>query len=654
MEKRVVFLALLLLIPLISSASIEMKSSYDQGETIIAKVNGNFLNPIIESNVYFYRGHVRIPMSYDLAKIGDTYYIKASLIGKTQNNYSIVIKNTQYYQAGIISTQDITSNFIITDKTADFSIDKGFVITKSSFAIKAQNLKSSSISLSVDSFSGLNSVSSLNIGGNLIKNIDFNTSSLTKTTQDFIKLSTSNLVYEIPVLFTYIPPQQQNNPYCGDLSIDSGEQCDTNDWGIIKNCLNFGFNNGTLSCNAPGTTNECTFDISNCFNTSTPIINNTNNTNTNNTGNNGTNNTGNSGCTQANEATTCGAGKFCDNGVCVLIPPQTFCGNNKVEQGEQCDGSDWNGLKGCGDFSFNNGTLSCKQCVFDVSSCYNTIEEKCIYNTDCTNDRVCSKGECIQAPQCYYTSDCNSGYTCSSNTCVKVAPDCTYNSECADGYECKDEKCVKLPEEDECEKNGDCGFREICDDGFCIDEKGNECDKDLDCKSSYLCNDGYCKLKECKIDYDCKYGYSCDKEEFECVKKECTINFDCSYGKVCDNGVCLIRQGVQCTNTSQCFTGKTCVRGNCVNQSKVDVDPTLILTCNEAGGEICAKNFECTGKFRNINANGETAVCCLSSCMEKKKSSSSKIIGWAMIGLIFLLIIVFFKLKAKKTTSTRV
>ena len=461
-----------------------MKSSYDQGETIIAKVSGNFLNSVQESNIYFYRGHVRIPMSYDLAKIGDEYYIKASLIGKTQNNYSVVIKNIQYYQAGIISTQDIISNFVITNKTADFSIDKGFVITQGPFAIKAQNLKSTSISVSIDSFPGVNALSSLNIGGNIIKNIDFNTSSLTKTTQDFIKISTNNLVYEIPVFFTYIPPQQQTDPYCGDLSIDSGEQCDTNDWGVIKNCLNFGFKNGTLSCNAPGTTNECSFDISNCFNTSAPIINNTNNTNTNNTNNNNTNNTG-SGCTSDSQ---CGQqGKACVDGVCIIIPneEEIVCGNNKVDPGEQCDGANWNGLKDCSDFSFNNGTLSCKQCVFDVASCYNTIENKCVYNTDCNQGQVCSKGACIQALQCYYTSDCNTGYTCSSNTCVKVAPDCTYNSECADGYGCKDEECVKLPEEDECDRDNDCGFNEICDDGFCIDKEGDECDENSDCKNHH-------------------------------------------------------------------------------------------------------------------------------------------------------------------------
>ncbi len=641
MKRSVLFLLILLLliIPLTSSVAIEAKSKYSQGETIIAKVSGNFITSIQESNIFFYRGHVRIPMSYDLGKVGDDYYIKASLIGKTENNYSIIIKNAQYYEAGRISSQDIISNFSITNETADFAIDPGFAITQGSFSIKTQSLKDNSLTIKIDVFSGINASSSISLSSGQIKTINFDTNSLTKTTNDFIKLSSNGLIYNIPVYFTYIPPQQQPQPYCGDKSIDSGEQCDTNDWGTIKNCLSFGFNNGTLSCNAPGTTNECTFDISNCFNTSIPITNNTNNTN-------------NTGCTYDFQ---CSSGKACVQGSCATVQDQNaVCGNNKVELGEQCDGSDWNGLQGCSDFSFNNGTLSCTNCVFNVNSCFNTIEETCIYNTDCSQGQVCSKRQCVPAPQCIYNSDCNSGYYCSANVCAKIAPDCTYDNDCADGYQCKEQKCVQKPKEDECKTDSDCEFNKICSNNFCVDKKGTECVENSDCKSGYLCNQGYCFKKKCQVDYDCRYGYYCDKENFICVKKECTTTFDCNYGKVCVNNACLIKEGSQCSTNSQCSSGKTCARGNCINQSKVSTNPEIVKTCNDVGGQICADNNECTGNYRTINANGETAVCCLSSCAEKKTSSSTKVIGWALIGFIFLIIIVFFKLKAKKTKSVRV
>ena len=91
--KRGVFLLLVLVLffPLISSASIEIKNSYSSGETIIAKVLGSFVDPILESNVEFYRGHVKIPIDYEIGFLNNEYYIKASLIGKTANNYSIQI-----------------------------------------------------------------------------------------------------------------------------------------------------------------------------------------------------------------------------------------------------------------------------------------------------------------------------------------------------------------------------------------------------------------------------------------------------------------------------------------------------------------------------------------------------------------------------------
>ncbi len=57
------------IIPIISAVEFEMNTEFDQGETLLAKISGNFLEPITAENVFFHRGHVRIPMVYDVKEI---------------------------------------------------------------------------------------------------------------------------------------------------------------------------------------------------------------------------------------------------------------------------------------------------------------------------------------------------------------------------------------------------------------------------------------------------------------------------------------------------------------------------------------------------------------------------------------------------------
>ncbi|MCX4240516.1 formylglycine-generating enzyme family protein [Paraliomyxa miuraensis] len=48
--------------------------------------------------------------------------------------------------------------------------------------------------------------------------------------------------------------------------------------------------------------------------------------------------------------------------------PIAECGNGEVEDGEECDGTDWNGAT-CESVGFGLGQLACASCQFDVSRC---------------------------------------------------------------------------------------------------------------------------------------------------------------------------------------------------------------------------------------------------------------------------------------------
>ena len=106
----IVFL-LLLFIPLAVAVEIGMNTEFNQGETLIAKISGNFYEAISIENVVFNRGHVRTSIIPFVAKINDDFYIYAQLLDKSPNNYSIVLENVKYIQGNKIIEGDISKNF---------------------------------------------------------------------------------------------------------------------------------------------------------------------------------------------------------------------------------------------------------------------------------------------------------------------------------------------------------------------------------------------------------------------------------------------------------------------------------------------------------------------------------------------------------------
>ena len=104
---------------------------------------------------------------------------------------------------------------------------------------------------------------------------------------------------------------QTNN--CGNGNLDSGESCDGSNLNN-KTCTDFNFNNGTLNCN------NCNIVNTNCFNSNQTV---------------------------------------------------SVCGNNIIENNEQCEGSDFNSVS-CSTYGFNNGTLSCNNCTRATSGCFNS------------------------------------------------------------------------------------------------------------------------------------------------------------------------------------------------------------------------------------------------------------------------------------------
>ncbi len=200
--KKLVVILIILLIPLISSIDFEMKSEFDQGETLLAKVSGNFLDQITTDNIFFYKDHVRTPFVYDVGKIDEDFYIYAMLTGKEQGNYSVKIKDVRYMSGIEIMDEDIVKNFTITENISDFSLNPGFVITQDDFFLEVQNLQEQKITIQIEKPEIFTSVDSLELKSGETKKIGFELNTEDRVFEE-IKLSSENTDYSAMILINF-------------------------------------------------------------------------------------------------------------------------------------------------------------------------------------------------------------------------------------------------------------------------------------------------------------------------------------------------------------------------------------------------------------------------------------------------------------------
>jgi hypothetical protein len=189
-----------------------MKTEFSQGETLFAKISGSFTKPILRENIFFYRGHTKIPINFEITKINNDIYLFAQLLGKNQDNYSIALNDIQYFKFGQIVREDISKNFSITNNTADFLINPGFIKTNKNFSIELQNLMDHETIININSNQSsekttqtkqiildLDQKASVVLSPGEMKKIYFNIEKITQPTLTSIELNTEKIIYSIPV-----------------------------------------------------------------------------------------------------------------------------------------------------------------------------------------------------------------------------------------------------------------------------------------------------------------------------------------------------------------------------------------------------------------------------------------------------------------------
>ncbi len=236
-KSAVLFIVLLSILPAILAVEVDMKTEFKQGETLMAKLSGNFVDSVARENIFFYRGHVRVPMNPNIAKINDEFYIYAQLLDKNPGNYSISLENVRYMKGSQIIDDNVVKNFSINNNTADFSVDPGFVVANNDFFIKVQNLQDSKITINInteavsgstkgffESLFGNKSVESgtpITLNSGEIEKINFKLIDVTESTIKKVTLSTGNSNYEIPI-YIFLNKTQQVNTTDGNTREDYG------------------------------------------------------------------------------------------------------------------------------------------------------------------------------------------------------------------------------------------------------------------------------------------------------------------------------------------------------------------------------------------------------------------------------------------------
>ena len=119
------------------------------------------------------------------------------------------------------------------------------------------------------------------------------------------------------------------------------------------------------------------------------------------------------------------------SGGTVVVGNPSYCGNNNIDQGEQCDGSNFGGAT-CSSQGYDAGDLSCSSgCIFDVGACYDNPSDaggdtgsggggsggggSCDANWVCTEWGECNDGN--QERECTTVCGLDSNKPAASRSC---------------------------------------------------------------------------------------------------------------------------------------------------------------------------------------------------------------------------------------------
>jgi hypothetical protein len=195
MKKSCIFIFIVLLLPTVLAIEVNLKPEYRPGETLLAEISGNFIDNLQPKNIFFYSGRIYVPMIYDIVKAQDRYYLYAILPNK-ERNYTLIIKNAHFFDAGQERLQDLKFNFSVSGNLSLFAVNPGFIVTNKDFTIRIES-KVKTINLIAEF---LNTTQKHEIGMGRTKTLSFSIADVYKSTIEDLILKSEDTSYRIPII----------------------------------------------------------------------------------------------------------------------------------------------------------------------------------------------------------------------------------------------------------------------------------------------------------------------------------------------------------------------------------------------------------------------------------------------------------------------
>ncbi len=218
MKKVLVLIWVILFFGVVSGLSIDTeKDVFSKGETFMATLEGNILEPISKSDVSFNRGHVQIPLEYDIVKLEDKHYIYA-ILQYNAEDLNLEIEDVYFKENNEIKTENLIKNFSVGNTTADFYVRPGFVSVSDDFEIEFYNNLNSEIDIE---YSLANVSKSVSVRAQEGEDVGIDTSGIFSTGVYFMEVSSGDTSYSVPVYFVASETEQEfpDEPVTDDARI---------------------------------------------------------------------------------------------------------------------------------------------------------------------------------------------------------------------------------------------------------------------------------------------------------------------------------------------------------------------------------------------------------------------------------------------------
>ena len=206
MKKTVILIFLgIFLISLASAFYVEpslvlQKTTFQPGETLLGRIEGNFVQKISPAQIKFYEGRREIFVDFDILYYNGTYYLYAYM--EREGNFSINISNILYKDVNLKS-KTLSSSLKVTrqeNNTQILAIKPGFVYTSSQPELIVSNKGNSPLNLSFEKQQiTISPLEAKTISPSKIEGVSF------------AKIETYE-VFEVPIIyFSLYPPNETQN-----------------------------------------------------------------------------------------------------------------------------------------------------------------------------------------------------------------------------------------------------------------------------------------------------------------------------------------------------------------------------------------------------------------------------------------------------------